>query len=253
MSISGYYDIRYIENVSKKIIKAYPEFKKDHFIEDMEVELNEQTYTEKMIIVANALNKYIPSYGKALEIFHAMLGRKMTSMSETYDLGMEYAPFGKYVELFAVQNEACFEKTVGYIYELTQRYTGEFAMRPLLKAFPERTLEVIKKWTDDKSDCVRRLCSECMRVAIPWAPKLNFALERFDECAKVLIKLASDECEYVRRSVANNLNELCKVDMEKAKYLIEKISEIDDSKNIKKLITHGTRWARKKGYIRVTR
>ncbi len=249
MSISGYYDTRYIHNVSEKIIKAYPDFRKDSFVADMKTELSDQTYTEKMIIIANGLHQYIPSYGKALEIFHAMLGRKMTSMSEMYDSGMEYAPFGKYIELFAVQNEDCFNKTVDYIYELTQRYTGEFAMRPLLKAFPERTLEVIKKWTDDKSDCVRRLCSECMRIAIPWASKLNFALEHFDGYSEVLIKLASDECEYVRRSVANNLNELCKVDMEKARYLLAKISEIDDGKNIKKLLTHGTRWARKKGVL----
>ncbi len=249
MSISGYYDIRYVQNISEKIVKTYPEFRKDNFIDDMSTELSDQTYTEKMIIIANGLNKYIPSYSKALEIFHTMLGRKMTSMSEMYDLGMEYAPFGKFIELFAIKNEGCFEKTVEYIYELTQRYTGEFAMRPLLKVFPERTLEVIKKWTYDKSDCVRRLCSECMRVAIPWSSKLNFALEHFDGYSKVLIKLANDDCEYVRRSVANNLNELCKVDMDKAKRLIVKISEIGDSKNIKKLITHGTRWARKKGVL----
>ncbi len=53
--------------------------------------------------------------------------------------------------------------------------------------------------------------------------------------------------EYVRRSVANNLNELCKADMEKAKILIDKLKAIDD-KRMKSLITHGTRWARlKKG------
>ncbi len=249
MSISGYYDMRYIQNVSDKIIKEYPAFERDDFIEAMKAELSDQTYTEKMLIIANGLHKYIPNYSKALDIFQAMLGRKMTSMREMYDLGMEYAPFGKFIELFAVQNEACFERTVGYVYELTQRYTGEFAMRPLLKAFPERTLEVIKKWTEDTSDCVRRLCSECMRIGIPWASRLNFALEHFDGYAEVLLKLANDECEYVRRSVANNLNELCKVDMEKAKYLIAKISATGDSKNVKRLITHGTRWARKRGCL----
>ncbi len=245
MTIKEYYNIDYIKRISEQMAAVYPDFLKDNFIDKMAAELGEQTYTEKMIIISKGLYECFPSYSKALRVFTAILGEKMKSMSEMYDVGMHYAPFGKFIELYAVENEDCYDQTLHYIYEMTQRYSGEFAMRPLLKAFPKRTLEVIKMWTDDESDCVRRLCSECMRVAIPWGSKLTFALEYFDGYCEVLLKLATDDCEYVRRSVANNLNELCKADLEKAKILIDKLRAIDD-KNIKTVITHGTRYARKK-------
>ncbi len=67
-------------------------------------------------------------------------------MSVMYEYGMDYAPFGKFIELYAPQHEDCLDETLTFIYELTQRYTGEFAMRPLLKAFPQRTLEIIRMW-----------------------------------------------------------------------------------------------------------
>ncbi len=245
MTIKEFYDIYYIKRISEQMTAVYPAFQKDGFIAKMNAELNDQTYTEKMIIISKGLYQYFPDYSKALEVFTAILGEKMKSMGEMYQVGMPYAPFGKFIELYAVENEDCYDQTLHYIYEMTQRYSGEFAMRPLLKAFPERTLEVIKKWTDDESDCVRRLSVECMRVAIPWGSKLNFALENFEAYSEILLKLATDNCEYVRRSVANNLNELCKADLEKARILIDKLRAIDDRK-IKSVITHGTCYARKK-------
>ncbi len=249
MLIKDYYDLGYIQTISRRLASICPDFDSESFEADMRQRLADQNYTEKLNIIAEGLHKHLPDYRKALEVFRAMLGEKMPSMSVMYEFGMPYAPFGKFIERYAVANEGCFEQTAAYIYELTQRYTGEFAMRPLLAAFPEKTIAAIRKWTDDESDCVRRMCSECMRIAIPWASKLNFALAHFDDYCAILVKLATDDCEYVRRSVANNLNELCKADLEKAKILIAKLNAIDD-KRIKPLITHGTRWARLKKGIR---
>ncbi len=247
MLIKDYYDLDYIRGISGRIADVCPAFDSKGFVAEMEQRLADQCYTEKLNLIAEGLYRSLPDYRTSLEVFRAILGAKMSSMKEMYDVGMPYAPFGKFIEKYAVENEDCFHETMAYIYELTQRYTGEFAMRPLLAAFPERTVVVIKHWTEDGSDCVRRLCSECMRIGLPWASKLNFALEHFDDYCAILVKLATDDCEYVRRSVANNLNELCKADMEKAKVLMAKLNAIED-KRIKSLITHGTRWARlKKG------
>ncbi len=248
MGIKDYYDSNYIEMISNQMLGVCPSFPKEKFVSSMCERVSDQTYSEKMKIISEGLNECFSSYDDALKVFTAILGKKMESMSEMYDVGMRYAPFGKFIEMYAVENEVYFDNTLDYIYELTQRYTGEFAMRPLLAAFPERTVTVIEKWTDDESDCVRRLCSECMRVSIPWASKLNFALDYFEIYSKILIKLSNDECEYVRRSVANNINELCKVDLDKAKTIINEISKIN-GKYAKTLITHGTRWARKKGMM----
>ncbi len=247
MSIKSYYDINFVKKISNDIKKLYAEFNSEAFILDMESILDEQSYSERMIIISEGLHKYFPNYKTTLELFTKMLGPKLSSMKYMYD-NMEYAPFGKYIEKFAPDNEVYLEETFYYIYELTQRYTGEFAMRPLLVKYPNECIGKIKIWMNDSSDCVRRMCSECMRVAIPWSSKIKFALEHFNDYSEILIKLSTDECEYVRRSVANNLNELCKADLDKAKTLIEELKEIDN-KYIPSLIKHGTRWARKKGIL----
>ncbi len=247
MLIKDYYNIDFIKQIASKIKNTYPQFDNESLIADMQEKLQDQTYSEKMIIIANGLNKYLPDYKRTLEIFTAILGEKLNSMKEMYD-NMEYAPFGKYIEIYAPQNKTSLEESLNYVYELTQRYTGEFAMRPLLSAFPTECIKKIKEWTDDKSDCVRRLCSECMRIAIPWGSKIDFALRYFEDYCDILLKLSTDGCEYVRRSVANNLNELCKANLEKGKVLIEMLNRIDN-KNIKKIITHGTRYVRKKGIL----
>ncbi len=245
MLIKDYYNIDFIKQIANDIKNIYPAFDDKSLIADMQEILADQVYSEKMVIITNGLNKYLPDYKKTLEIFTAMLGEKLISMKNMYD-NMEYAPFGKYIEIYAPQHKECLQESFKYIYELTQRYTGEFAMRPLLSAFPNECVEKIKEWSNDKNSCVRRLCTECMRIAIPWSSKIDFALKYFEDYCEILLKLATDECEYVRRSVANNLNELCKADLEKGKILIKQLNEIDD-KNIKKIISHGTRYVRKKG------
>lgn len=248
MLIKDFYNIEYVKDVARQIEQLCSSFDRKAFVVSMQKRLADQCFGEKLDLIAEHLHKYLPNYPKALEIFSAMLGEKLTSMRDMYEAGLPYAPFGRFIEKYAPLNEDYFPQTTSYIRELTQRFTGEFAMRPLLNTFPQKTISTIKEWTDDKSDCVRRLSSECMRIGLPWARKLNFALEYFDEYCAILLKLSDDECEYVRRSVANNLNELCKADLPKAKILIAKLKE-RGGKEMPSLIKHGTRWARKKGLL----
>ncbi len=248
MLIKDYYNIEYINTIAGQMAAIYPAFARERFVSDMADRLSDQTYTEKMHIIAEGLHTHLPDYRTALAVFTAMLGEKIPSMQVMYEAGMPYAPFGKFIEKYAVQHEDCFPETVAYIHGLTQRYSGEFAMRPLLAAFPEKTLAVLRTWVRDDSDCVRRLCSECMRISIPWGSRLTFALEHFDSYCDILVRLVQDDCEYVQRSVANNLNALCKADMEKARILLERLRAIED-RRIQSVITHGTRWARKKGIL----
>ncbi len=245
MLLKDYYDMAYVEQLARQVQDACPEFDSHQFVAGLRNELADQSYSQKMAIIATALHRHLPGYRQAIAAFRSMLGPEMTSMSEMYDAGMPYAPMGKFVELFAAQHEDCFDLTTGYVSELTKRYTGEFAMRPLLAAMPERSIAVLWRWTADESACVRRLASECMRIAIPWGSKLRFALDYFDDYSAILLRLAADENEYVRRSVANNINELCKADIGKARQLVAQLDT--SSKDTKKLITHATRWARKKG------
>lgn len=248
MLIKDYYDMSYIETIGTQIKALYPDFPLEAFIADMQEALGDQSYSTKMTIIAKSLHRHLPGYVESLPILTAMLGEKLTSMKEMYEQGKPYAPFGKYIECYASQHEEAFAETIAYIYELTQRYTGEFAMRPLLDAFPDQTVAVLQTWVTSESDFVRRLCSECMRVRLPWAKTLTFALENFDSYCAILLQLANDPNAYVRRSVANNLNDLYKVDRNKAASLQSQLENLQ-SPQADAIIKHGTRWARKQGLL----
>ena len=89
---------------------------------------------------------------------------------------------------------------------LTTRFTAEFAVRPVLAAWPD-ALDTLAEWVDDPNQHVRRLVSEGTRPRLPWAARLALPLERV---LPLLTALRADPSPYVRRSVANHLNDLAK-------------------------------------------
>ena len=91
---------------------------------------------------------------------------------------------------------------------LTPRFTGEFAIRPLLEADLDRAVPIVLAWTRHPDEHVRRLASEGTRPFLPWAKRVNAILEHAQATVAILDALYRDDSEYVRRSVANHLNDL---------------------------------------------
>ena len=93
---------------------------------------------------------------------------------------------------------------------LTQLFTAEYSIRAFLEKHPEATLARLREWTADPSSHVRRLVSEGTRPRLPWAPRLR-AFQKDPRPVLELLELLKDDPElYVRRSVANNLNDIGK-------------------------------------------
>jgi 3-methyladenine DNA glycosylase AlkC len=95
-------------------------------------------------------------------------------------------------------------------HQLTQRFTAEYSIRVFLEHEPERTLKRLREWTGDPSPDVRRLVSEGTRPRLPWAPRLRRFQDNPSPVLELLELLKDDESPYVRRSVANNLNDIGK-------------------------------------------
>lgn len=93
---------------------------------------------------------------------------------------------------------------------LTQRFTAEFSIRPFLQKHTQATLELLMDWTRDPSEHVRRLVSEGTRPRLPWASRLPAFQRDPTPVLALLERLKDDPALYVRRSVANNLNDIGK-------------------------------------------
>ena len=103
-----------------------------------------------------------------------------------------------------------FEDSMRAQHALTQLFTAEYSIRAFLEKHPGATLARLREWTADPSHHVRRLVSEGTRPRLPWAPRLR-AFQKDPRPVLELLELLKDDPElYVRRSVANNLNDIGK-------------------------------------------
>lgn len=93
----------------------------------------------------------------------------------------------------------------------TSLSSAEFAIRPYLDDDLDATMEQLGQWVDSDDEHVRRLVSEGTRPKLPWGAGLAVAKENPFYAVELLDRLVGDDSEYVRRSVSNHLNDLCRV------------------------------------------
>jgi len=130
--------------------------------------------------------------------------------------------------------------------EVTKRFSAEFAVRPFLDQHTEMTLEIFHDWIGDDNRHVRRLVSEGARPRLPWGMQLKKFVAEPSYVLPMLEKLKNDPEEYVRRSVANNLNDIAKDHPEVVSDVAAKWLK-DADKNRMRLVKHACRTLIKQG------
>lgn len=116
-------------------------------------------------------------------------------------------PVGEFV---ARRGAATPARALQVLHALTQRFTAEFAIRPFILAHPDLVFATLARWTHDPSPHVRRLVSEGSRPRLPWGLQLKPLIADPSPTLPLLRALQDDGSEYVRRSVANHLNDIAK-------------------------------------------
>jgi len=167
---------------------------------------------------------------------------KILSQAAPHIKGFEAMSLPDYVELFGKENWELSLKTLAC---LTQFASAEFAIRPYLDEQPQNTLPSLLNWAEDKNPHVRRLASEGCRPRLPWAMQLPGFIQDPRPLIPILEKLKNDEADSVRRSVANNLNDISK---DHPDLMLDICSQwIGQSNNTDKLIKHACRTLLKAG------
>lgn len=123
---------------------------------------------------------------------------------------------------------------------LTPLFSAEFAVRPFIVQHPEIVLGQLHRWCQDPDEHVRRLVSEGTRPRLPWGQRLTQFIADPVPVLALLEKLKDDASEYVRRSVANNLNDISKdhpnVVLQTCRHWFK-----SSDKNRQRLVRHATR------------
>jgi len=131
--------------------------------------------------------------------------------------------------------------------EITPRLTSEFSIRRLLAVHPERALDAIQVWTQSDDEHVRRLASEGTRPFLPWAVRVPILLKTPEATLPILDALYRDESDYVRRSVANHLNDLARQNPELVVDTAARWLDAPDD-STPQLVRHALRTLIKRGY-----
>ncbi|MBU0984763.1 MAG: DNA alkylation repair protein [candidate division Zixibacteria bacterium] len=112
-----------------------------------------------------------------------------------------------YIEFFGLEH---LDDSVRALKELTKHGTGEFAIRPFIIKYPDRMLPILHQWAQDKNEHVRRLAAEGTRPRGVWVEHITAFKKDPAPVLELLERLKDDPSLYVRKAVANNLNDISK-------------------------------------------
>ena len=161
--------------------------------------------------IARALATTLPrEYPEAIDVLLRSLGPELAS-DELIGVGMApfyYLPHTMFVAERGLEH---FDLSMRAQYELTKRFSAESSIRSFIAKDPERAFVFLRRWIDDANPHVRRLVSEGTRLRLPWAARVAWLDENPERVLELLERLKDDGASLVRRSVANNLNDLGKV------------------------------------------
>lgn len=223
---------------------VFPQFSADAFIHDALDGYDSLELLGRGRKIAAAMQRHLPArYDEAIRILLASLGPRLEKTDEFGMATFLYLPHVYFVAEYGLDH---FAVSMEAQYELTQRFTAEYSIRRFLIRYPEKTLERLHIWARDRNPHVRRLVSEGTRPRLPWAIRLRPFQNDPGEVLALLELLKDDPELYVRRSVANNLNDIGK---DHPAILIETARRwmIDASQERQWLIRHALRSALKRG------
>lgn len=200
--LKAMYNEQFLREFSYKVYTAFGDFQTEGFITSVMDESWEGLELKaRMRRITETLSKYLPMcYEEALNV--------LFSIDETC-IGFPYLFFPDFVAVYG-QSEKHWELSMKALERFTKRSSSEFAIRTFLLLDPKRAIKQMILWSKHPDEHVRRLASEGCRPRLPWGAALPVFKSDPSPVLLVLEQLKADPSLYVRKSVANNLNDISK-------------------------------------------
>jgi 3-methyladenine DNA glycosylase AlkC len=195
--------------IAEQVSRAWGEFDGETFLADVLQGYDALELMDRGRAIGSALSRHLPSgYPAALEV----LMRSIREPHSGHNLrgGMAAFYYMPHTAFIASNGLDHFELSMKAQHELTQLFTAEFSIRPFIEKYEQKSLDLLRTWASDPSADVRRLVSEGTRPRLPWGSRLRSFQKNPAPVIALLELLKDDDSLYVRRSVANNLNDIGK-------------------------------------------
>lgn len=236
------YSIPFYAKFSDILGEVIANFDKQKFTSDIFTDnWDSKELKQRMKHTSSVLHQFLPDdFTKIPKIFEKIISKiKEKPFTKS---SLEFMFFPDYIENYGIDD---FETSVKTIEFTTQFTSCEFAVRPFIIKYGERMLQQMYQWSLHENYHVRRLASEGSRPRLPWAMALPELKRNPKPILPLLENLKNDTSEYVRRSVANNLNDIAKDNPD----LVIQIAKQwkGKSKETEAIIKHGCRTLLKQG------
>ena len=245
------FNVEVINLVAQHIAEQQVSFDRDKFLVVATDDIENRELKDRANQICLALKVTLPQdFPAALDILLASLQPEIDNMDlqnvttdESGVAGWIILPYSQYVGELG-QNHL--ELSLSALKTMTRLFSSEFGIRYFLINHESQTLEILKSWLNDPCCHVRRLISEGTRPLLPWAMQLTELKQTPDLVLPLLTKLRDDDSEYVRRSVANHLNDISKNHPDWIAKVVEDWYENTNQKR-QKLLKHASRTLIKQG------
>ena len=230
---------QYVLDLAAAIQTIYPGFAAEAF----ETQVLDDAWDGRELMsrvrhITHVLHGFLPAdYAAAVAIL-----REASPRLDSY--GFQNLVFTDYVGAYGLDD---WDASMGALEQFTQQTSAEFAVRPFILRDPTRMLAQMLAWAASKSPDVRRLASEGSRPRLPWGIALRSLQADPSPLLPILEELKLDESEYVRRSVANSLNEIAKDHPDLAIGLLGRWQQ-HDTEEMHWLTKHALRTLLKRGH-----
>lgn len=190
----------FYRELATELHKADKHFHPDKFIKNVTLNSEHLSLNQRLRNTSVVIKKHLPdNYKKSIEI--------LSNTIPHIDKGYTTLIFPDFVGLYGHDH---FDTSMEALKYFTQFGSSEFAIREYLKKDFSKTIKVMHKWAGDKNHHVRRLASEGSRPRLPWSFKLDEVIQNPELTLPILEKLKADNEPYVKKSVANHLNDISK-------------------------------------------
>ncbi|MCH7335759.1 hypothetical protein [Acinetobacter sp. NIPH 2699] len=194
------FDGALLQFIAESISRHFPSFRSQEFLK-IESALTAMEMKSRVKLIRDALAKELPqAYPQALEILVAVLHDEELR-------GFSVWPIAEFIQTYGLHHP---DISLEALKLVTMRFTSEWAVRPFIKKYPEKTMDFLLQCTQDENVDIRRWASEGTRPRIPWGERLQVFIQNPSATHDILETLKFDPELFVRKSVANHLNDIAK-------------------------------------------
>lgn len=236
------YNQKFFDEFTEATQQVIPNFDKSSFIKHIfDSEWEGRELKQRMRHISIVLKKHLSEdYDENVNTILKII--QQLQKNGFKEDSLEYMFFPDFIELYGSEN---YNSSIKAFEQITQFTSCEFAVRPFIIKYQKEMIEQLLLWTKHNHPMVRRLATEGCRPRLPWAMAIPSLKNNPSPILPILENLKGDESESVRRSVANNLNDISKDNPVTAINLVKKWQ--GKTKETDWLIKHACRTLLKQG------